>query len=98
MIKVNPETKQGQEILRMFKNVNFDHGSIFTAYKDPSSAKVCAYKAIERRAKETDGYNGDLHVVGRNSMMFSTMYSFTDPEEKIHIIYDKPSYTRELVV
>lgn len=52
--------------------------TIFEAYTRPSSNKIRAYYDIEKRAKETPGYNYDLKVVGAGSHFFSTVYSITE--------------------
>ena len=97
MIRIKATTKEGGDIVSMFRSPHYDKGDIFDAYERPSANKVRAYREIENRASSTNGYNYDLRVVSKNTFSFSTMYSFTD-EQGTHIIYDTPSYTREVIV
>ena len=53
------------------------YNDIYEAYEKPSVYKVRSFNAIRERAYETDGYNHDLQIVGKNCMQYSTLYTFT---------------------
>ena len=75
MKKINATTQLGRSIIWDYKNARYD--DIFDAYDRPSSRKVYTFRAIERRAESTEGYNHDLRVAGRSSHQYSTVYSYT---------------------
>ena len=75
MTEIKATTKAGQAIINELK---WSKGrDIYEAYNNPSPAKVQSFRAIERRALETEGYNHDLHIVGANSNFYSTIYTYT---------------------
>ena len=61
---------------------------IYAAYGKPSSAKVAAFYEIAERARNTEGYNYDLHIVGAGSHFFSTVYSYTESDGTLCIVKD----------
>jgi hypothetical protein len=97
MKRLNPNTKQAQEIVSAWERGWSKGRTIWEAYARPSAEKVEAFQRILRRAVETEGYNGDIRITGASCQCFSTMYSFTD-EEGTHIVWDTPSNTREVVI
>jgi hypothetical protein len=60
---------------------------IYEAYESPSVYKVRSFKAIEDRARNTEGYNNDLRIIGKNCMQYSTIYTFTEGS-KTYIVKD----------
>lgn len=93
MKTIKAGTKAGQAIIADYNRFAGTSRSIFTAYGKPSTAKVCAYLDIEKRAKETAGYRNDLAVCGAGSSYFSTIYSFVDEIGKLFIVKDTASNT-----
>ena len=94
MKQIKNGTKEAQSIIAIFNDKKWSNkGSIYDAYGKPSAKKVSIWKAIEKRAKETAGYNDDLRVVSRNGYLFSTMYSYTT-DEATYIVYDTKSETK----
>ena len=76
MTKLNANTKKAQAIIDDLAR-NRHMTSIYDAYDRPSRTKVDTFQAIRERAEATEGYNGDLHVTGRNSSAYATVYSYT---------------------
>lgn len=97
MKRIKNTTKKAQQIINTFNSRYWNKGSIYEAYRNPSSAKINAYEGIERRAWNTEGYNHDLRITGASSHFFFTMYSFNDAEGT-HIVYDTPSDTVEVLI
>jgi len=94
MREIKKWTKEAESINAIFNDKKWSNkGSIYDAYGKPSAKKVSIWKAIEKRAKETAGYNDDLRVVSRNGYLFSTMYSYTI-DGKTYIVYDTKSDTK----
>ena len=94
MREIRKWTKEAESINAIFKDLKWSNkGSIYDAYGKPSAKKVGIWKSIEKRAKETEGYNDDLRVVSRNGYVFSTMYSFT-VDGTTYIVYDTKSDTK----
>lgn len=94
MKQIKNGTKEAQSIIAVFNDKKWSNkGSIYDAYGKPSAKKVSIWKAIEKRAKETAGYNDDLRVVSRNGYLFSTMYSYTT-DGTTYIVYDTKSETK----
>jgi len=94
MREIKKWTKEAESINAIFNDKKWSNkGSIYDAYGKPSAKKVSIWKAIEKRAKETAGYNDDLRVVSRNGYLFSTMYSFT-VDGTTYIVYDTKSDTK----
>lgn len=76
MTKVKANTQKGQSIIRDLQ-YNRNVTDIYDAYGRPSAEKVRTFRDIERRAENTEGYNGDLHITGAGSSFYSTIYSYT---------------------
>lgn len=88
--EIKENTKKAAEIIADTFN---DLGSIFEAYGSCSAAKREAWKEIEARALATPGYNHDLHVCGRYTSNFSTVYTYTDENGATYAVKDTKSYT-----
>lgn len=63
------------------------YNNIWEAYERPSIYKIRSFEEIERRARETEGYNHDLRIIGKNCMQYSTVYTFTE-DGKTYIVKD----------
>ena len=85
MIDVKPWSKKGAHIIWDYDNRNY--GDIDDAYVRPSSDKRSSYRAIERRALATEGYNNDLKVVGKSCHFYSTVYTY-DEDGVTYIVKD----------
>ena len=96
--KVNPNTQKAAEIIRTWNYYKNDHRTIFDAYDRPSQIKIRTAEEIENRAKATAGYNWDFSVAGAGSFQYSTVYSFTDEQERTHIIKDTHANTYEVII
>lgn len=97
MTDIKRGTKTAEAIINIFSDKKWSNkGNIWEAYGKPSAKKVNIWKAIEKRAKETDGYNDDLRVVSRNGYVFSTIYSYTQ-NDVTYIVYDTKSDTKRVV-
>ena len=94
--KVNATTQKGQAIINDFRRHYY--GDIYDAYERPSRAKVHAYERIAQRARETAGYNYDLHVAGRSSHTFSTVYSVSNEDGTTSIIKDTRDNVYEVII
>lgn len=66
--------------------------NIWDAYENPSVYKVRAWERIVERANNTDGFNFDLRIIGKNCMSFSTVYTFTE-NGKTYIVKDTKDNT-----
>ena len=77
---VNKGTKKANYIKWDVENITRwnNYSDIYDAYEKPSIYKVRSFNAINERALETDGYNYDLRITGKNSMQYSTIYTFTE--------------------
>ena len=85
MTKINKGTKKAAEIIA---DTLRDLGSIFEAYGRCSNAKIQAWEEIKERAENTSGYNHDLHVCGKCTSNYSTVYTFTDENGKRFAVKD----------
>lgn len=87
MTRLNKGTKKYEHALWTWENVN-KGDNLFQAYKSRvSDEKNDTFNKIEKRAFDTDGYNGDLKVVASSSWFYSTMYSFT-VNDITNVVYD----------
>lgn len=95
------ETSKQADYMRYDYNKYPVGNSIWSAYNNPSSAKINAYCRILDDYKTNNGlhaiqvgrhfkslqYNNDLRVTGASSHFFSTIASFTDTEtQEIYLI------------
>lgn len=87
---VKKDTKKA-ETITYYINVR-GYGDINNAYSRPSTTKVRTYNAIKERAQDTEGYNNDLRVIGRNSNQYSTLYTFTE-EGETYVVKDTKDNT-----
>ena len=93
------EVKKGTKMNARIKAAasSYGYGSIYEAYEKPSYNKVREYDAIERRAKQTDGYHGNLTICSKNTFSFSTVYTYTD-NGVVYGVMDTPTYTYRTVL
>lgn len=94
--KIKASTQKGQAIINDLSRHYY--GDIYDAYERPSRDKVHAYERIAQRARETEGYNYDLHIVGRSCHMFSTIYSVSNADGSTSIIKDTRDNVYEVVI
>lgn len=97
MTTVKAGTKKAEAMMWEFRNC-FKGSSIEEAYGRASQAKKASFEEIERRAWNTDGYNHDLKITGKNTTQYSTMYSYTTAEGITYIVKDTRSNTYILQV
>lgn len=90
--KVNKGTKTHDWLVYDYKRTAWTYDDIYDAYEKPSVYKVRSFEAIRRRAMETDGYNYDLKITGKNCMQYSTIYSFSQ-DGKTYIVKDTKDNT-----
>ncbi len=95
------ETSKQADYMRYDFNKYPVTNSIWSAYNNPSDAKISAYQHILDDYKTNNGlhaiqvgryfkslqYNNDMRVTGASSHFFSTIASFTDTEtQEIYLI------------
>ena len=96
--KVNASTKAGQAIISTWMHYRNTRRNIYQAYERPSAEKVRTAQEIENRARMTEGYNYDFSIAGAGSFNYSTVYSFTDTENRTHVIKDTKENTFEVIL
>ena len=92
MTNVKASTKKGQEIINDFYRAVSNHKTIYTAYNNASYAKQNAWNEIKARAKDTEGYENNLSIVGASSHFFSCIYSYVQDGIR-YIVKDTHSNT-----
>ena len=68
-------TKKAQSLVLWDAKSNYGYCDIYDAYERPSVYKVRSFERIRERAYNTNGYNHDLRVCGKNCMSYTTMYT-----------------------
>lgn len=92
MVEIKNTTQKGIAILSdVSRNRHID--SIWKAYEKPSRAKAESFEKIAHRARQTYGYNNDLHICGHSCHNYSTIYTYTDINGDTFAIKDTASNT-----
>ena len=65
---------------------------LWAAYKEPSAAKVSAWRRVIRDAGLVNGY--DLRIVSRNTFSFSAAFKFLREDGAEMIAYITPGHER----
>ena len=76
--EVKATTKQAEALRFDANNWRWTYRDIYEAYERPSIYKVRSFEKIRDRALNTNGYNYDLRIIGKNCMSYSTVYTFTE--------------------
>lgn len=76
--EVKATTKKAEALRQDARQERWTYSDIYEAYERPSVYKVRSFNAIANRARETEGYNNDLKIIGKNCMQYSTVYTFTE--------------------
>ena len=75
---IKSNTKQADYLRSDARRTMWAYDDIYEAYNSPSIYKVRSFNAIKERCRETNGYNNDLKIIGKNSSTYSTIYTFTE--------------------
>lgn len=92
MVEIKQNTKKAAEMIDDLNRSYYRGWSFWDVYGRASDTKRRAWEQIEDRARNTPGYEHNLHITGASSHFFSTIYSYIEDGVR-HIIKDTASYT-----